>query len=38
MGFRRAIVPASLVEGGAPKGLELVGVRTVEEAIAHAMQ
>jgi DNA repair protein RadA/Sms len=38
MGFRRAIVPSSLVEGGAPKGLELVGVRSVEEAIGYALQ
>jgi DNA repair protein RadA/Sms len=37
MGFRRAIVPASLVEGGAPAGLELVGVRSVEEAIERAL-
>jgi DNA repair protein RadA/Sms len=37
MGFRRAIVPASLVEGGSAGGLELVGVRTVEDAIARAM-
>jgi DNA repair protein RadA/Sms len=38
MGFRRAIVPASLAEGGAFKGLELIGVRTVEEAIGYALR
>jgi DNA repair protein RadA/Sms len=37
MGFRKAIVPASLLDAPAPKGLELVGVRTVEDALAHAL-
>ena len=36
MGFKRAIVPASVVEA-APKGIEVVGVRTLEEAIAAAI-
>jgi DNA repair protein RadA/Sms len=37
MGFRRAIVPASLLDAPAPKALELIGVRTVEDALAHAL-
>jgi DNA repair protein RadA/Sms len=36
MGFKRAIVPASSAEGGA-RGIDVVGVRTLEEAIALAM-
>jgi DNA repair protein RadA/Sms len=37
MGFRRAIVPASTADVGAPEGLTLVPVRTIEEAIAEAI-
>jgi DNA repair protein RadA/Sms len=37
MGFERAIVPASVLDAGAPKGVELVGVRTLEEALARAI-
>jgi DNA repair protein RadA/Sms len=37
MGFRRAIVPLSAAPGGAPKGLEIVGVRTLEEALECAL-
>jgi DNA repair protein RadA/Sms len=36
LGFRRAIVPAS-VRGDAPKGIEIVGVKTVREAIEAAI-
>lgn len=37
MGFRRAIVPASTADLGAPEGLTLVPVRTVEDAIEEAI-
>jgi DNA repair protein RadA/Sms len=37
MGFRRAIVPASAADIGAPEGLTLVPVRTIEEAIGEAI-
>jgi DNA repair protein RadA/Sms len=37
MGFRRAIVPASAADIGAPEGLTLVPVRTIEEAIDEAI-
>ncbi len=37
MGFKAAIVPASVLEVGAPKGMALRGVRTLEEAIELAL-
>jgi DNA repair protein RadA/Sms len=37
MGFQRAIVPASTADLGAPEGLTLVPVRTVEDAIEEAI-
>jgi DNA repair protein RadA/Sms len=37
MGFRRAIVPASAADIGAPDGLTLVPVRTIADAIDEAI-
>jgi DNA repair protein RadA/Sms len=37
MGFRRAIVPANEAARGGPKELEIIGVRTLEEALTAAL-